>query len=60
VGPVSLDLVMPVYNEGANIGRALAEIYERVVIPKRVLVRSCRPIEAHRMTMKAVMQSLGS
>jgi glycosyltransferase involved in cell wall biosynthesis len=38
VGSVSLDLVMPVYNEGANIGRALAEIYERVVIPKRVLV----------------------
>ena len=29
---------MPVYNEGANIGRALAEIYEHVAIPKRVLV----------------------
>ncbi|WP_422928485.1 glycosyltransferase [Singulisphaera sp. PoT] len=29
---------MPVYNEGANIGRALAEIYANVKIPKRVLV----------------------
>jgi dolichol-phosphate mannosyltransferase len=29
---------MPVYNEGANIGRALAEIFEHVAIPKRVLV----------------------
>src|SRR4051794_10635634 len=29
---------MPVYNEGANIGRALAEIYEKVPLAKRVLV----------------------
>jgi dolichol-phosphate mannosyltransferase len=33
-----LDIVMPVYNEGANIGRALAEIYEKVPFSKRVLV----------------------
>src|SRR6476646_2050392 len=29
---------MPVYNEGANIGRALAEIYEKVPLSKRVLI----------------------
>src|SRR5438094_126066 len=29
---------MPVYNEGPNIGRALAEIYEKVPLDKRVLV----------------------
>ncbi len=33
-----IDFVMPVYNEGANIGRALAEIAEKVTPPKRVLV----------------------
>jgi glycosyltransferase involved in cell wall biosynthesis len=33
-----VDLVMPVYNEAGNIERALAEIHERVPIPKRVLV----------------------
>jgi dolichol-phosphate mannosyltransferase len=33
-----LDIVMPVYNEGANIGRALAEIYEKVPLSKRVLI----------------------
>jgi dolichol-phosphate mannosyltransferase len=33
-----IDFVMPVYNEGANIARALAEIDEFVNIPKRVLV----------------------
>jgi dolichol-phosphate mannosyltransferase len=33
-----LDIIMPVYNEGANIGRALAEIFEKVPLPKRVLV----------------------
>lgn len=35
---VVVDFVMPVYNEGANIGRALAEIDAHVPIPKRVLV----------------------
>jgi len=33
-----VDFVMPVYNEGANIGRALAEIYDQVPLSKRVLV----------------------
>ena len=33
-----VDFVMPVYNEGANVERALREIYEKVAIPKRVLV----------------------
>lgn len=33
-----IDFVMPVYNEGANIARALAEIDERVAPRKRVLV----------------------
>lgn len=33
-----VDLVMPVYNEGANIARALAEIAARVPIEKRVLI----------------------
>jgi glycosyltransferase involved in cell wall biosynthesis len=33
-----VDLVMPVYNEGPNIGRALAELYEHAPIAKRVLV----------------------
>ncbi len=33
-----VDFVMPVYNEGPNIGRALAEIYEKVPLSKRVLV----------------------
>jgi glycosyltransferase involved in cell wall biosynthesis len=33
-----IDFVMPVYNEGPNIGRALAEIYEYVPLTKRVLV----------------------
>lgn len=33
-----IDFVMPVYNEGANIARALAEIDDCVKIPKRVLV----------------------
>jgi dolichol-phosphate mannosyltransferase len=33
-----VDFVMPVYNEGANIGRALAEIDRHVPLPKRVLV----------------------
>ncbi|RUL81637.1 glycosyltransferase [Tautonia sociabilis] len=36
-GPV-IDFVMPVYNEGANIARALAEIDAQVPMPKRVLV----------------------
>jgi len=34
----AVDFVMPVYNEGANIGRALDEIDRNVSIPKRVLV----------------------
>ncbi len=29
---------MPVYNEGANIGRALEEIFANVTVPKRVLI----------------------
>jgi dolichol-phosphate mannosyltransferase len=33
-----VDFVMPVYNEGANIGRALAEIYAKVPLAKRVVV----------------------
>jgi dolichol-phosphate mannosyltransferase len=33
-----VDFVMPVYNEGPNIGRALAEIYAKVPLSKRVLV----------------------
>jgi dolichol-phosphate mannosyltransferase len=33
-----VDFVMPVYNEGANVGRALEEIDKNVPIPKRVLV----------------------
>lgn len=33
-----VDFVMPVYNEGANVERALREIYERVPMAKRVLV----------------------
>ncbi len=36
--PAPLDLVMPVYNEGANIGRALEELDRKVPITKRVLV----------------------
>jgi dolichol-phosphate mannosyltransferase len=34
----AVDFVMPVYNEGKNIGRALAELYKSVPLPKRVLV----------------------
>ena len=37
-GDAAIDFVMPVYNEGANIERALVEIDEQVTIPKRVLV----------------------
>src|SRR5258708_5035784 len=33
-----LDLIVPVYNEGPNIGRALEEIYQHVALPKRVLI----------------------
>ncbi len=36
--PAEVDFVMPVYNEGANVGRALEEIYRLVPIEKRVLV----------------------
>lgn len=34
----AVDFVMPVYNEGANIARALDEIDRAVTIPKRVLI----------------------
>ena len=34
----AVDFVMPVYNEGANVGRALEEIASKVPIAKRVLV----------------------
>ena len=33
-----VDLVIPVYNEGANIARALEEIDRKVPLPKRILV----------------------
>jgi dolichol-phosphate mannosyltransferase len=33
-----LDLIVPVYNEGPNIGRALEEIYQHVPLAKRVLI----------------------
>lgn len=34
----ALDLVMPVYQEGANIARALDEIRLRIMLPKRVMI----------------------
>ena len=33
-----VDLIIPVYNEGANIARALEEIDRKVGLPKRILV----------------------
>lgn len=36
--PADVDFVMPVYNEGANIGRALEEIDTHVNLKKRVIV----------------------
>jgi glycosyltransferase involved in cell wall biosynthesis len=36
--PAVVDLLMPVYNEGPNIARALEEIDRLVPLPKRVLV----------------------
>jgi dolichol-phosphate mannosyltransferase len=33
-----IDFIIPVYNEGANIAGALAELYARVTQPKRVLI----------------------
>ena len=36
--PVEVDFMMPVYNEGQNIRRALAEIDEYVPLAKRVLI----------------------
>jgi glycosyltransferase involved in cell wall biosynthesis len=36
--PADIDFVMPVYNEGIQIGRALEEIYNQVPLAKRVLV----------------------
>lgn len=35
---MNVDFVMPVRNEGANIARALRELYEKVPIEKRVLI----------------------
>lgn len=34
----AVDFVMPVYNEGENIGRALEELYKSVTLPKSVLI----------------------
>ena len=34
----AVDFLMPVYNEGANIARALAEIHTHVTLPKRILI----------------------
>jgi glycosyltransferase involved in cell wall biosynthesis len=36
--PAEVDFVMPVYNEGAQIGRALEEIDKNVPLSKRILV----------------------
>ncbi|MDR3638963.1 MAG: glycosyltransferase [Isosphaeraceae bacterium] len=36
--PPVIDFIVPVYNEGANIGRALEEIDQRVPLAKRVLI----------------------
>ncbi|MGO9155632.1 glycosyltransferase, partial [Mycobacterium sp.] len=33
-----IDFIVPVYNEGSNISRALAELYATVTRPKRVLI----------------------
>jgi dolichol-phosphate mannosyltransferase len=33
-----VDFVMPVYNEGANIGRALEEVYAHVPVTKRIII----------------------
>jgi dolichol-phosphate mannosyltransferase len=38
IPPAEVDFVMPVYNEGIQIGRALEEIYDQVPLAKRVLV----------------------
>jgi dolichol-phosphate mannosyltransferase len=36
--PADVDFVMPVYNEGPNVGRALEEIYANVGLTKRVII----------------------
>jgi glycosyltransferase involved in cell wall biosynthesis len=36
--PATVDFIMPVYNEGPNIARALGELDRLVPIPKRVLI----------------------
>jgi glycosyltransferase involved in cell wall biosynthesis len=36
--PSAVDFVIPVFNEGPNIGRALEELYTKVPMPKRVLI----------------------
>jgi glycosyltransferase involved in cell wall biosynthesis len=36
--PAAVDFVIPVFNEGANIRRALEELYAKVPMPKRVLI----------------------
>jgi dolichol-phosphate mannosyltransferase len=33
-----IDFIVPVYNEGSNISRALAELYATVTRPKQVLI----------------------
>jgi dolichol-phosphate mannosyltransferase len=33
-----LDMIVPVYNEGPNVGRTLEEIYQHVPLSKRVLI----------------------
>lgn len=36
--PAVVDFIMPVFNEGANIARALRELDDRVPLPKRILI----------------------
>ncbi|HEV3167953.1 MAG TPA: glycosyltransferase [Isosphaeraceae bacterium] len=36
--PADVDFVMPVFNEGPNIGRALGELYTNVGLNKRVII----------------------
>jgi dolichol-phosphate mannosyltransferase len=36
--PATVDFIMPVWNEGANIGHALEELYAKVLLAKRVLI----------------------
>jgi glycosyltransferase involved in cell wall biosynthesis len=34
----AVDFLMPVYNEGPNVARAVEELYAKVALPKRVLI----------------------